>query len=91
MAAALREPPSADRIAAAAVGDGAGETRHAFDGVRSRRLRRALLAVAALMAVAGVVIMFLPVTAAPLGMYLLIFASAPAGIALGTQEREFYA
>ena len=42
------------------------------------------------MLTAGIVLMVVPVTAAPLGFYLLVFASAPAGIALGTRERAFY-
>jgi hypothetical protein len=90
LAAALREPMSANVIDAAGERQGAVETRTHFDGVSSRRLRHALLAVAAVMAAAGLVIMFLPITGAPAGVYLIVFASAPAGIALGTQDKDFY-
>ena len=71
--------------------DDAAAVRPGFDGVRSAPLRRVLVGVAGVMAVAGIVLMFLPLPGPPLGMYLLIFASAPAGIALGTHERDFYA
>lgn len=93
LAAALREPPRAEATAAAAgeppLGAAAG-TPAAVDGVHSRGGRRALLAVAALMAVAAVVMMFLPFPAGVIGGYLLLFAAAPVGIALGTQEKDFY-
>jgi hypothetical protein len=67
------------------------EAREAFDAAGSRLLRRVLLALSILMAVAGLVMLFLPLPMRAIGFYVLIFAAAPAGIALGTQERAFYA
>jgi hypothetical protein len=88
LAAALREPIQPVRSGAEDEPGTTAET--SFDGVRSPAWRRVLLALAAVMAAAGVVLMISPVTAAPLGFYLLLFGSAPAGIALGTRERAFY-
>jgi hypothetical protein len=88
LAAALREPVRPASSDAGSESDTG--TEGSFDGVRSRAWRRVLLVIAGVMLTAGVVLMVVPVTAAPLGFYLLIFASAPAGIALGTRERAFY-
>lgn len=88
LGAALREPV---RPASSGAGNESGAgTAASFDGVRSRAWRRVLLVVAAAMAAAGIVLLVSPVTAAPMGFYLLVFASAPAGVALGTRERAFY-
>ena len=88
LAAALREPVRPASSDAGSESDTG--TEGSFDGVRSRAWRRVLLVIAGVMLTAGIVLMVVPVTAAPLGFYLLVFASAPAGIALGTRERAFY-
>ena len=91
LSAALREPLRAEVIDPAEPLRGAtpGATS-SQDGVRSRTTRRALLAAAAIMAAAGVVMMFLPLPFGPLGIYLVLFAAAPVGIAMGTQEKKFW-
>ena len=88
LAAALLEPVRPASSDAGSESDTG--TEGSFDGVRSRAWRRVLLVIAGVMLTAGIVLMVVPVTAAPLGFYLLVFASAPAGIALGTRERAFY-
>jgi hypothetical protein len=88
LATALREPPPAQPVIDPA--EPAPAAAPPPRGVRSRALRRALLAVSVVMAAAGLVMMFLPLPAQPIGFYLLLFAGAPAGIALGTQDKEFY-
>ena len=92
LSAALRSPLPAEPVTAAEAARhlhaDAGETLHS--GVRSRGLRRALLTLSILMAAAGLVMVFLPLPMHAIGFYVLIFAVAPAGIALGTQEKDFY-
>ena len=56
----------------------------------SRRGRAILLYIWAFMIVAGVVMTFLGFPWVVIGLYVVILACAPVGIALGTQEKEFY-
>lgn len=49
---------------------------------------RILLGASAVLMMAGVCMMF--TRAAPISLYLLMFAAMPAGIALGTQKKEYY-
>ena len=89
LAAALREPVAAAPVEAPQPPAMRVE-RIGGDGVASRRAKGALLALAAVMAAAGVIVMLLPFPGAPAGIYLLIFSMAPVGIALGTQDKEYY-
>jgi hypothetical protein len=93
LAAALREPLRA-LPASGAESSQIAPPAHppTHDGVRSRALRRVLLAASLVMAAAGALLTFLPLPlpARPMGFYLLLFSAAPAGVALGTQDKEFY-
>ena len=96
LAGALREPlrarpvdPAPEDDAAQAPAD-VGTTGPSRDGVRSRTTRRWLLAAAAVMAVGGGSMMFFEPPLGPPGFYLLLFAAAPVGIAMGTQDKDFY-
>ena len=93
LATALREPVGADALAAAlaAAPPGSAEGRPGFDGVRSRAVRRALLALCAVVAATGIGMLFLPLPYSAIGVYVTMFAIVPAGIALGTHEKDFYA
>jgi hypothetical protein len=56
----------------------------------ARRGRSLLLALSACMFIAGVGLCFVRLPWPVFGWYLILASAAPAGIALGTQEREYY-
>lgn len=55
---------------------------------RVARERKVLLRLAGIMLAVGTVVMFTPIF--PLGILLWLFSIAPLGMAMGTQEKEFY-
>jgi hypothetical protein len=52
--------------------------------------RRALLTLATLLGLTGAVLFCLPPAGPAIGFYVLMVAGVPAGIALGTQKKEYY-
>ena len=62
----------------------------AYDGARTRRSRVALMALGMFMITAGVTMLLQGFPWTVPGVYVLIFAAAPFGLAFGTREKEFY-
>src|SRR3954462_9953679 len=55
---------------------------------KSKLIRRILLGTSLAMTALGIAALFTPI--GPVGCYLVLLAGAPAGIALGTQKKEFF-
>jgi hypothetical protein len=95
VATTLNDALQSPVIGAAAAPDHSSETSfdHPVDAPTkpaSKRYRRLLLSLAAVLVLAGAVMMFLPFPWPVIGIYVLLGSVAPVGIALGTQDKEFY-